>query len=205
MKRGAGAGAATAVSPGMTRPPQEGTPKAMITLNDAEKQFLLTLYDRLDGSMSGQVSMYDVGAAMGREKPESLRIAESLMGMDAVAVRTLSGAVGLTETGITAARALGAGGGDATPRLGEGPIVDDAGKAVVEVLVTAVKADAGGMGLDFDALAELVADLRTIDAQLASPRPKTAVLRAAFTSLKKTLAAANRKDDAARIEKFIKI
>jgi hypothetical protein len=176
----------------------------MITLNDNEKQFLLTLYDRLDGSLSGQISMYDVGAAMGCEKPESLKIAESLMGMDAVAVRTLSGGVGLTETGIATARDLGAGGGDAAPRLGDGPVVDDAGRTAAEALATGIKADAGGMNLEFDALAELVADLRTIDAQLTSPRPKTAVLRAAFTSLQKTLAAANQKDGAARIAAFIK-
>jgi len=172
-------------------------------LNEDEKQFLLTLYDRLDGSTSGQISMYDIGTVMGCEKPATLKLAESLMGMDAVEVRTLSGAIGLTESGIEAARKLGAGGSADTPRLGDGPVVDDAGRDGAEALVTAVKAAAGASGLKFDSLTELVADLKTIDAQLMSSRPKTAILRECFKSLRKTLSKTNLADHAAQIEQFI--
>lgn len=39
------------------------------------------------------------------------------------------------------------------------------------------------MGLDFDSLTELMADLKSIDAQLGSARPKTAIIRACLHSI----------------------
>lgn len=174
-------------------------------MDEDQKQFLLTLYDGLNGSASTQMSMYDVGASIGCEKPEALKIAESFMGMDLVEIRTLAGGIGLTEAGIEAARKLGAGGGAGeTPRLGNGPVVEDAGRDGVDAVTTALKAAAGGFGLPFDALTELVADLRTVDAQMMSPRPKTAILRECFISLRKTLAQANQTDHATRIDDFIR-
>ena len=45
--------------------------------------------------------------------------------------------------------------------------------------------------LDFDGLSELMADLKTIDAQLGSSRPKTAIIRECLRSLKSILEAAS--------------
>jgi len=45
----------------------------------------------------------------------------------------------------------------------------------------------GNLGLDFEGLSELMADLKTIDAQLSSSRPKTAIIRECLRSLKETL------------------
>ncbi|WP_373498597.1 hypothetical protein, partial [Desulfococcus sp.] len=96
-------------------------------LEEDQKQFLLALYDGLGGSTSKQMSMYDIGTAMGLEKPESLKIAESLMGLDALEVRTLAGGIGLTDAGAEAARNLGAGGDVEGPaRLGQGPVIEEA-------------------------------------------------------------------------------
>ena len=41
----------------------------------------------------------------------------------------------------------------------------------------------GHSGPDYETLAELVADVRTIEAQMASPRPKADIVRASLTSL----------------------
>jgi hypothetical protein len=148
--------------------------------------------------------MYDVGASMGCEKPEALKIAESLMGMDAVEVKTLSGGIGLTEAGIETARKLGAG-DDAgeTPRIGDGPVIEDAGRDGVEAVTAALKAGAGGFDLPFDALTELVADLRTVDAQLTSSRPKTAIIRECFISMRKTLAKVNSAEHVTQIDRLL--
>ncbi len=50
-----------------------------------------------------------------------------------------------------------------------------------------LKSQAGNLGLDFDDLSELLADLKTIDAQLGSSRPKTAIIRECLGSIKETL------------------
>ncbi len=174
-----------------------------IQMDEEQKQFLLALYDGLDGNTSKQMSMYDVGTALGFDKPDALKIAEALMGMDAVEVRTLSGGIGLTEAGVEAARGAGAGGGDESPRLGDAPVVGDEAREGVEAVATALKVDAGGLGLPFDALTALVADLRTIDAQLCSTQPKTAILRECFISIRETLAAVPAKEHVARIDRLI--
>ena len=41
----------------------------------------------------------------------------------------------------------------------------------------------GNLGLDFDGLSEVMADLKSIDAQLGSSRPKTAIIRECFRSI----------------------
>jgi hypothetical protein len=58
----------------------------------------------------------------------------------------------------------------------------------------ALKQQVGSMGLPFDALAAVMADLKTIDAQLDSSHPKTAIVRACFQSLKNTLVHAGAQD-----------
>jgi hypothetical protein len=50
-----------------------------------------------------------------------------------------------------------------------------------------IKAQTASLDLDFDSLAELVADLKTIADQLGSPRPKTAVVRECLRSLEGVL------------------
>ncbi len=171
-------------------------------LDENQKQFLLALYDGLSGSTARQMSMYDIGAGLGLDKAESLKMAESLMGLDVLEVRTLSGGIGLTAPGVEAARNLGAGGGEEGPaRLGQGPLVEEAARGGVETVTAALKAGAGGLGLSFEALTELVADLRTIDAQLFSPRPKTIILRECFNSIRKVLTRANRGEHVAQIDR----
>jgi hypothetical protein len=46
-----------------------------------------------------------------------------------------------------------------------------------------VKMQAGSLGLDFDTLGELMADIKTIACQLDSSRPKTAIIRECLRSL----------------------
>ena len=82
-------------------------------------------------------------------------------------------------------------------------LVEIDGMASVETVAAALKAGAGGLGLSFDALAEIVADLRTIDAQLFSPRPKTIILRECFNSIRKVLTRANRGEHVAQIDRLL--
>ena len=49
------------------------------------------------------------------------------------------------------------------------------------------KSMAAESGLAFDHLSELVADLHTLDAQMASPRPKTGIIRETLLSIQSVL------------------
>jgi hypothetical protein len=76
-----------------------------------------------------------------------------------------------------------------TPLLGDAAVVGEPVRAALADLCGRLKTRAadGSLQLDFDLLAEMVVDLRTIDAQLVSPRPKTAVVRACLQSIREAL------------------
>lgn len=144
--------------------------------------------DRIGGDPAARVSMYDLGAEFGMDKETARRTAETLMSDGYLEVRTLSGGIGITQDGIDAVHRLRPGtGGGAAVRLGDGPVISEQEREAVETLSTAIKTACGESGLSFDALAELITDLRTIDAQLASPKPKTAIIRACFASIRSIL------------------
>jgi len=44
----------------------------------------------------------------------------------------------------------------------------------------------GDRGMSFEVLSEMTADIRTVEAQLASPKAKTAIIRECFASLLQT-------------------
>jgi len=138
------------------------------------------------GEPTVQVSMYEIGERIGLDRNEASRAAENIMAAGWAEVRTLSGGIGFTQKGIDAAAALG-GGRDteqiALSGLGSGALLEAGALQSVESVVSRLKLQAQSAGLGYEVLAELVADLRTIDAQLASPRPKTAILRACFKSI----------------------
>jgi hypothetical protein len=140
-----------------------------------------------------QVSMYDIGERIGLDRNEASRATENIMAEGWAEVRTLSGGIGITQKGIDAAAALGGFGNPeqfALSGLGSGALLEGGALQSVETVVAILKLQAQSAGLGFEALAELVADLRTLDAQLASPRPKTAILRACFKSILGLLASA---------------
>jgi hypothetical protein len=53
----------------------------------------------------------------------------------------------------------------------------------VERISADLKCQLGEKRLDFDSLAELMADLKSIDAQMSSPNSKTAIIRECFRSI----------------------
>ncbi len=148
--------------------------------------FLVELFKRTKGDTDATTSMYDIGEALGLDRQAASKVAEDLIGMQLIEIRTLSGGVGITEAGVEEAVKHGA--EPASPKgghivLGEGPVINDAERQGVEQVVAEIKIAAGGLNLDFDALSELAADIKTIDVQMTSPRPKTAVFRECCRSL----------------------
>jgi hypothetical protein len=148
-------------------------------LDGGSRDFLLEIYTQANGDTTRQVSMYSVGDKLGLDKSAASKTAQDLIGLGFIDVRTLSGGVALTASGIEVAHAHGATDSSLpdSPRLGSDPVVAAALRGEIESLVVAIKSCIGGLGLEFAQLDEVVADLKTVDAQLASPRPKTEILR----------------------------
>jgi len=158
-------------------------------MDEAGRQFLKNLFEQTGGQLSRQVSMYDVGAALGWERDAASRAAQDLMAAGLVEIRTLSGGIGISTDGAAMVQStLGSGKRSAAmARLGSSRIMDPAAGQAVERVCDDIKAQAGSLGLDVDTLAELMADLKTVADQLGSSRPKTAIVREGLRSLEGVL------------------
>ena len=159
-------------------------------LDESGRQFLIQLFEQTGGDPSAQVSMYDVGEEFGLDRDTSSRVAETLIGLQLVEIRTLSGGIGISTEGVSEVSRLTGGvpSADGSPgRLTDQPVMDSISCQGVEQAAGELKSQAGNLGLDFDGLSELMADLKTIDAQLGSSRPKTAIIRECLGSIKEVL------------------
>jgi hypothetical protein len=154
------------------------------TLNESERAFLIELCQQTQGDPARQVSSAAVGAALGLDKNTASKVSEELIGWGLVAVKTLSGGIGITAEGAAEARRLGGGGETAEPVLGKEPVVDAQGRSLVEQSLAKLKAQVEVSNLSYSAMEELVADIRTIEAQLISPRPKTLIIRECLVGIR---------------------
>jgi hypothetical protein len=159
-------------------------------LDEGGQQFLIQLFEQTGGDSSVQVSMYDVGEGLGLDRDTSSRVAETLIGLQLVEIRTLSGGIGISTEGANEVSRLTGGASLANGsrgKLTDQLVMDTTGCRGVEQAAAELKSRAGNLGLDFDGLSELMADLKTIDAQLGSSRPKTAIIRECLCSIKAVL------------------
>ena len=161
----------------------------MMNLNeiDATRQrFLVQLFDQTKGDSNLQVSMYDIGDQLGLDRDTASAVAQELIGSMLVEIRTLSGGIGISADGSQMAQKLiepAAASGDEFSELDDTPLLNSSSRQAVEQIVSELKNQAGSLQLDFDTLTELMADLKTIDAQLGSSRPKTVIIRECLFSV----------------------
>jgi hypothetical protein len=176
-----------------------------INLDESGKEFLLQLFKLSNGDVSAKVSMYEIGDTLKMDRGRANFITTELVSLDYVEIKTLSGGIGITEQGLKAVKNLGAEGSNQneTPQLGTEPILDEVRKNACDMMTANIKSKAGKLGLDFDAMAEIMADLKTIDAQLSSPKPKTAIIRESFRSVQRVLKIAGDMEIADRINKLV--
>ena len=158
--------------------------------NPAAKRYLTELCSRTQGDIGAQVSMYDVGVAIGLEKTEAGMMAEELMVEDLVELKTLSGGIGITSQGVE--MILGTVGGSRITtgdslQLGNGTVLEDTGRRALEQVLGNVRATAIQLKATFAQVEEIVIDIKTIETQLLSPNPKIAIIREVLRSLHKTI------------------
>jgi len=111
-------------------------------LNEPAQQFLKRLFEQTGGQTSRQISMYDIGAALGWERETALQEAQDLMAAGLVEIRTLSGGIGISAEGIETVRsALAPAAPDPSlPRLGSGRIMETTICRAVERVCDGIKA-----------------------------------------------------------------
>ena len=175
-------------------------------LDEIGQQFLIQLFEQTSGDSSAQVSMYDVGEALGLDRDASSRVAETLIGLQLAEIRTLSGGIGISTEGANEVKRLTGGVSPAAGspgKLTEQPIMDPASCQGVEQAAGELKSQAGNLGLDYDGLSELMADLKPIDAQLGSSRPKTVIIRECLRSIKEVLEGVGNSESLAKIRTLL--
>ncbi|MGD8990594.1 MAG: hypothetical protein PVI00_03980 [Desulfobacterales bacterium] len=163
---------------------------AIDELDETGQQYLIQLFEQTNGDTAAQVSMYELGEGLGMDHDTSARVAETLIGLQLAEIRTLSGGIGISAEGADEIKALVGGAlptADTPGQLSDQPVMDAPSCRALEKITDSLKGQTGTLGLDFDGLSELMADLKTIDAQLGSSRPKTAILRECLRSIKAIL------------------
>ena len=162
-------------------------PDAGNTLTDHARQLFEAIFTKTKGNASSQFSMYTIGMELGLSKDESRIASENLMGENLIDIRSLSGSIGLTQDGVEFGMEHLEGKsvkGNRTGPLTREKILDENGVKSLEVAIIQLKAGFGAMGLSFESASEFMADVRSAEAQLASPKPKTAIIREALCSIR---------------------
>ncbi len=166
--------------------------------------YLNELYQQTEGDIDKQASMYEVGIAIGLDKSIAGSLAEELMVLGKVELKTLSGGIGITTEGLAFLGIAGTSsqtkGGD--QKLSEGPVVNDSDRSAIEAMTAKVRAVISGEHLEYTLLEEIVLDLKTVEVQMLSPNPKTAILQEIFRSLQHCCEAARRDDIATALKVF---
>lgn len=148
------------------------------------RQFVSVLFEKTGGNAQKQVSMYDIGESIGLDRASSSRIAELLMTSGMIEIRTLSGGIGLTQNGVSEAQShLNPESVNTRSRLGSGPVIQQHERESLEHVLSIIKSRIGKLGLDYDTLTDIMADIRTMESHLLSSRAKTIIFRECLTGI----------------------
>ena len=179
---------------------------SLYEIDEIGRQFLLQLYRQTSGDSTVQASMYDLGEELGLDRDASSRVAEQLIALQLVEIVTLAGGIAISADGLKevqtsfGAQTVSA---ETVAQLGSERALNQTRVRAVTHVMDQLKAQAGNLGLDFDKLAELMADLKTIDAQLDSPCPKTDIIRECLRSIKESLEGRAQSDSLATISELL--
>lgn len=165
--------------------------------------FMQTLCQQTGADCKAQVSMFDIGAAIGLEKEAARKLAEELIAQGLVEIKTLSGGIGITPQGLEMTQATGHAGLAEDLNIGQGPLLKEKGRKVLETILESVKSCITASNQPYDQLEEMVIDIKTLEVQLLSQKPKIAVIKALLHALREGLPD-DATDLADRLERMIK-
>jgi len=156
--------------------------------NPQVKAYLYELYTRTKGDPQVQVSMYEVGGSLGLERNEARKMAEDLFIDGYAELKTLAGGIGITSQGLEFLDVkIVLQPDNEAPSLGSNTILEVQGKEAVEKIIGGIKESLTGNSKAYIKLEEMVIDIKTIEVQMLSPNPKTAVIREILRSLSQSI------------------
>jgi len=146
--------------------------------------YLQELYNATQGNPETQVSMHDIGLAIGIEKAEAGRVAEELMVTGYIELKTLAGGISITNEGLASLGMVPQPGKNETIlQLSSGPVVTDEDRQVVETILSNIKTELAAQKHEYQAMEQAVLDIKVIELHLLSPSPKIDIILALFHSL----------------------
>lgn len=155
----------------------------------AVKSLLETVHSQTGGDTSQHISMYEAGQSIGLEKTEARSLAEELIMQGLLELMTLAGGVAITQEGmdLIGATSVNRSSPSSTLNLTQNKVLDEAGKKQIQELLEEIKEVTKSQSLDFAATEELLFDIKTIEIQLFSPRPKSAIFLEVLRSIQELL------------------
>jgi len=163
--------------------------------------FLFELYTMTGGDPDAQVSMYDVGESLGLDRPETGTLAESLYIQGLAELKTLSGGIGITRQGLDVLKIAPV--LDTSLSLGSDSILASQGKESVEKILKDLKENLSQDKRPYPQLEEMVMDIKTIEVQMLSPNPKTAIIREGLRSLHSSFTTSGPEELTAKLKSLI--
>ncbi len=151
------------------------------------QNFMEQLGQMSGGDVSREVSMYEIGGSMGLDRPEAGALAEELIIDGYAELKNLTGGISITVAGLRLlnldTEGPGEGQGEGRFVLGNAEALTPEGVEAVEGLVEEIRKAVGESSFDYSQMEELVIDLKTLQIQLLSSRPKTNIVREVLRSL----------------------
>lgn len=166
--------------------------------------FLTELYNKTDGDISQQVSMYDIGAALGLEKNNAGAIAEELIVDGYAELVSLSGGISITSEGLKELNISPVGSSEINVwSMGDDRILSDKGREAVEDMLVKIKECVTTKGNTYQNIEEIVIDIKTAEIQLLSQKTKTGIIREVLVSLKESMIITGNTDVSGQIDIMI--
>ena len=151
------------------------------------ESFLQQLFQMSRGDVTAEVSMYVIGEHVGLDKNEAGSVAEDLIIDGFAELKNLTGGISITGKGL---EALGknsdtkAGSSDLTAYvLGSGEVLEEDDMRAVNRMLEDAKKIVFSDAQNYDELEEFVIDIKTVETQLLSPRPKSTIIKAILLSI----------------------
>ncbi len=166
----------------------------MATVSPEAKAYLYELYTRTGGDPEAQISMYDVGESLGMERSDAASMAESLYVENFAELKTLSGGIGITREGLNLLEIKIPAVPGKSLSLGKEPILGDEGQNSLDKILLEIKKAVTDTKMSFPQIEEILMDIKTIEVQKLSPRPKTGIIREVLRSIHMNLEAQGPKD-----------
>lgn len=149
--------------------------------------FLQQLYQMSSGDVTAEVSMYDVGASLGLDKSDAGAVAEDLIIDGYAELKNLTGGISITTEGLRMLEVDTAGKTDEQSDgnfvMGNAEVLAPEMIKAVEQVVKDIKKAAAGGDFSYNQVEDIVIDIKTLETQLLSSRPKSAVIREILLSV----------------------